>query len=256
VHAGTSSGDNGFLQGFGNLLAASSNRTIFDEKTQKWVVDSSGLRDVFSFYHAIFSEGMGPKVSDLFSPSAVTIPPNLLAKGQLAICVGSNYYGGNWTKLISAPYWPEAPKVMGVVPIPTVTGQPPGIASTLGGWDLAISSRTKNAKLAWELVDLMEGEKQQIDAANWAGFVPANTDYVKSPEFLDFAPPFNEVSAEILPYGVLAPQKADYLIWSHGFQEATGALAQHPETTVDQAIAIMKDYVANQLGASSVETLK
>ncbi len=256
LNAGTSSGDNGILQGAGNMLAGSSVPTIFDAKTNKWIVDSAGLREVLDFYHSVYSEKLGANLSDLFSPSAVTVPLTLLAQGKLAIVFGSNYYGGNWTKLISAPYWAEAPQVAGVVPIPTIHGQAPGICSTLGGWDFAISARTKNPKMAWELVKLMESDQNQIDAANWAGFVPANQQTVKKPEFIDFAPPFNEVSAQVLPYAILSPASADYLVWSHGLQEATGAIAQHPETTTEAAIGIMKDYVNNQLGDTATETLK
>lgn len=256
LHAGTSSGDNAILQGAGNLLLGSTEPTILDEKTHKWVVDSAGLRQVLGFYHSVYSEGLGAKLSDLFSPSAVTIPLDLLAKSQVAICFGSNFYGGNWTKLISAPYWADAPKVMGVLPIPTINGQPPGIATTLGGWDFSIAASSKHPDLAWKLVDYMEGEQQQIDAANWAGFVPANVDYVKLPAFVDFAPPYNAVSAQVLPFGKVSPPSGDYLVWSRGLQEATGALAQHPNTTTDQAIDIMKTYVTNQLGDSAVETIK
>lgn len=254
--AGTASGDNAVLQGAGNLLAGSSVPTILDAKTNKWVVDSAGLREVLGFYHSVYSEKLGANLSDLFSPSAVTIPLDLLAKSKVAIVFGSNYYGGNWTKLINAPYWPEATKVAGVVPIPTLHGQAPGICSTLGGWDFAISAKTKNPKMAWELVKLMESDQNQIDAANWAGFVPPNQMTVKKPEFVDFAPPYNEVSAQVLPYAVLSPASGDYLVWSHGLQEATGAIAQHPDTTVDAAIGIMKDSVTNQLGEDATETLK
>lgn len=254
--AGTNSGDNAVLQGAGNMLAGSSDPTILDPKTGKWVVDSKGLREVLDFYHSVYSEKLGANLSDLFSPSAVTIPLTLLAQSKVAIVFGSNYYGGNWTKLINAPAWPEATDVAGVVPIPTIHGQAPGVCSTLGGWDFSVSAKTKNPKLAWELVKLMESDQNQINAANWAGFVPPNQQTVKKPEFLNFAAPYNEVSAQVLPYAVLSPASADYLVWSHGLQLATGELAQHPDTTVEAAVGIMKDDVTNQLGDAAVETLK
>jgi multiple sugar transport system substrate-binding protein len=256
LNAGSSSGDNGILQGAGNLLAGSTVPTIYDKKTQKWVVDSPGLREVLDFYHSVYSEGMGANLSDLFSPSAVTIPLTLIAQGKVAITFGSNYYGGNWTKLICSPCWADATKVAGVVPIPTVDGHSPDIATTVGGWDFAVSASTKSPHYAWELVKLMESDINQINAANWAGFVPANQLIVKEPAFVDFAPPYNAVSAQVLPYGVISPASGDYLVWSHGLQEATGALAQHPNTTVDAAIGVMSDYVSNQLDSSAVETLK
>ena len=73
LNAGSSSGDNGILQGAGNLLAGSTVPTIYDKKTQKWVVDSPGLREVLDFYHSVYSEGMGANLSDLFSPPPITI---------------------------------------------------------------------------------------------------------------------------------------------------------------------------------------
>jgi multiple sugar transport system substrate-binding protein len=126
LNAGTSSGDNGILQGAGNMLAGSIVPTILDTKTGKWVVDSAGLREVLGFYRSVYGEKMGASLSDLFSPSAVTIPLDQIAKGQVAIVFGSNYDGGNWTKLINAPYWAEAQQVAGVIPIPTIHGQAPG----------------------------------------------------------------------------------------------------------------------------------
>ena len=151
----------------------------------------------------------------------------------MAITFGSNYYGGNWTKLVCAPCWADAPKVAGVVPIPTINGQAPGMATTLGGWDFAVYAKTKSQNYAWALVNLMEGATNQINAANWAGFVPANQAILSDPAFTDFAPPYNAVSAQVLPVGVINPSNADYLVWSHGLQEATGALAQNPNTTVE-----------------------
>ncbi|HEX8918796.1 MAG TPA: extracellular solute-binding protein [Chloroflexota bacterium] len=255
LNAGTSSGTNGILQGGGNLINGASNPTIYDSATKKWVVDSPGLREVLTFYHSIFSQGLGAPISDLFNPAAVTVPLSLFQKGQLAIAVGSNYYGGNWTKTICAPCWPQATQIMGAVPIPTINGQAPGSASTLGGWDLAIYKKTKDQTAAWNLLDLMENKDNQINAANWAGFVPPNLAYTKDPLFVNFAPPYNAVSAQVLPNSTITPSSADYSVWGQGFNEATGALAQKPSTTVDSAIGILKSYVTNQLGASKVETL-
>jgi multiple sugar transport system substrate-binding protein len=256
INTGTSSGDNGILTGAGNLLAGSTMPTMYDMKTGKWVVDSAGLREVLGFYHSIFSEGMGAHLSDLFSTASVTIPTTLIPEGKIAITFGQNFYGGQWSKLVCAPCWADAPRVEGIVPIPTINGQNPKIATKLAGWDIAVAAVTKHPQYAWELVNLIESESNQIDIANWAGFVPANTDYVKAPAFVEFAPPFNEVSAQVLPYGVISPNNADYLIWSHGLQEATGALAQHPDMSVDTALSTMKDYIVNQLDPSDVETLK
>jgi len=256
ILAGTGSGDNTLLMGFNNLLPGSDTPTIFDGKTQKWVVDSPGIREVLGFYHAVYSEHLGAALSDLFSTSGVTAPVFLIQKQKVAITFGSNFYGGNWSNTICTPCWPQAAQIAGVAPIPTMKGQAPGIATTIGGWDLVASATTKHPDLTWQLLDLMENEENQINAANWAGFVPGDADYVKSADFLNFAVPYNAVSAQVLPDGVIEPPNANYLIWSRGVQEATGALAQHPDTSVDAAVKIISDYVSNQLDPSQVETLK
>ncbi len=256
ILAGTGSGDNTILMGFDNLLPGSDTPTIFDAKTQKWVVDSPGIREALGFYHAVYSEHLGAALSDLFSTAGVTAPLTMIQQEKVAITFGSNFYGGNWSKTIATPYWPQAAQIAGVVPIPTMKGQAPGIATTIGGWDLVASATTKHPDLTWQLLDLMENEQNQINAANWAGFVPGDADYVKSPDFLNFAVPYNAVSAQVLPYGVIEPPNENYLIWSRGVQEATGALAQKPDTTVDQAVKIISDYVSNQLDPSQIETLK
>lgn len=254
--AGTGSGTNGILQGAGNLIDGSVTPTIYDAKTHKWVVDSPGLRAVLNFYRQVYSAGLGANTSDLFSPNAVTAPLSLFAKGKLAIAVGSNYYGGNWTKTINAPYWSGAQRTMGVTFIPTQNGQKPGVASTLGGWDLAVYAKSAHPQLAFDLIQVMENQNNQVNAANWAGFVPPDVKYGTAPAYADFAPPYQSFFSKVLPYATITPSQAAYTIWGQGFNEATGAIAQNPKTTVAQTIQLMKNYIIGQLGANQVETLR
>jgi len=74
------------------------------------------------------------------------------------------------------------------------------------------------------------------------------------PALINFGPPVNELASKIIADGKILPPLPDFEVWSKGLQEATGTMAQHPETTVDQAIGILKDYVTNQLGEDKVET--
>ena len=50
VAAGVAAGPTNVLQGSGNLIFGSSNTTMFDTKTKKWVVNSSGIRATLAFY--------------------------------------------------------------------------------------------------------------------------------------------------------------------------------------------------------------
>jgi multiple sugar transport system substrate-binding protein len=252
--AGTSQGTNGILQGGGNLINGSKTPKIYDSAAKKWIIDSPGLRQTLDFYRQVYSAGLGAAQSDLFSPSAVTVPLTLFQQGKLAIAVGSNYYFGNWSQFVSAPYWPQAGDVMGVAKIPTADGQGPGFASTLGGWALGVYSGTKHSDLAWDLVKLMENEQNLVNAANWAGFVPPNSTFVKSPEFVKFAPQ-QEFFGSILNFATPTPSNADYSAWGQGFEEATGLLVNKPETSVDEAINQLKNTATKALGEEKVQSL-
>jgi multiple sugar transport system substrate-binding protein len=250
LNAGSGSGANGLLQGINNFINGTSTPKIQDGS--KWVVDSPGIRDSLAFMKSVYSGGLGASQSALFSPNAVTTPLKLFAQGKLAMAVGSNYYTGNWTKFIGAPYWAQAAQTMAVTPIPTENGG--GIASTLGGWDYAISAHSGNPSAAFKLIDVMENQQNSIDAANWAGWVTPNKDYWNASAFTKFAP-YQSLFAQILPHATLTPSSSDYSIWVQGMGNATGQLVQNPSTSVSSAVGTLSSYVSNQLSSSSTEKL-
>lgn len=252
--AGTSAGAGGVLQGSANMVYGSSTPTIFDYKTKKWVVDSPGLREVMQFYKTVYSEGLGGSTSDLFSPKAVGRPVVLLKDHQMAIAIGSNWFADAWTE--QNRHWATAAQEASAVPIPTSKGQKPGSASTLGGWAVAISKATKHPQLSWGLMKIIEQDDNQTFIANRAGFVPPSQTVAKSDGFLNFAPPFNKAFADALPNSIPVPSEQEgYPAYVQGIGQATGQIATDPNTSVDQAIKILHDTVANQVGADQVETL-
>lgn len=246
LNAGSGSGANGLLQGINNFIVGSSTPKIQDGN--KWVVDSPGIRDSFAFMKSVYSEGLGASETALFSPNAVTTPLTLFAHNKLAMAVGSNYFTGNWTKFIGAPYWPQAAQTMAVTPIPTQSGG--GIASTLGGWDYAISAHSGNPDAAFKLISVMENQQNSIDAANWAGWVTPNKDYWSAPAFTTFAP-YQALFAKILAHATLTPSSSAYSIWVQGMGNATGSLVQNPSTSVSSAVNTLSSYVSNQLNGST-----
>jgi multiple sugar transport system substrate-binding protein len=252
--AGTSAGAGGVLQGSANLVYGSSTPTIFDYTSKKWVVDSPGLREVFNFYKSVYSEKLGASTSDLFSPKSVGRPVVLLKDKQLAIAVGSNWFADAWTE--ANRHWATAAQDASAVPLPTSKGQAPGSASTLGGWAIATSKVTQHPELSWGLIKIMESADNQTYIANRAGFVPPSQTVAKSDGFLNFAPPFNKAFGDALPNSRLVPSEQEgYPAWVQGIGQATGQIATDPNTSIDAAIKILHDTVANQVGADKVETL-
>jgi multiple sugar transport system substrate-binding protein len=240
----------------GNLLAGSTNSTIFDSKTGKWVVDSPGLRETLQFYKTLADKSLQAPVSELLNPNSVDNLPGLLAKDNTAIAVGANFYAESWVKSTCGPCWLAAPKIMAATQLPTINGQGPGYASSLGGWELSIGSSSPHAQLAWDFIQTAQQQTNMIDASNWGGWVPPTKSADNAPLFVNYAPPYQKFFAGLLPSAQEEPTTAPFTIWGTGFNNATGAIIQHPNTTVAQAIAIMKNYITAQLGASKVETLQ
>ena len=256
VAAGVAAGPTNVLQGSGNLIFGSSNTTMFDTKTKKWVVNSSGIRATLAFYQSMFQQGLGAPTSQLFRSDAVGQPPLLMKQGKLAIAIGSNWYPSVWASNQSAAPWAAAKTAVGSAPFPTENGQAPGYASSLGGWELGIGAHTANATLAWDFIQTAQQQTNMIDADNWGGWVPPDKQYWSAPQYVNYAPPYQSFFAKIMPSAVDEPNTTDFAVWGTGFNNATGAIIENPSTTPQQALNIMKTYITEQLGSNMVETLK
>ena len=160
------------VQSMGNLIVGSTNPDMLDPKTNKWVIDSPGLRAALGFYKTIFADGLGESAGQAFNPQAAIQVPGLMKSGKVAIALASNWYPGTWTSSFGV-HGRAAPKVTAVAPVPTENGQKPGSATTLAGWCYSVSKTTKNPALAWDLIKVMEGILQQHLARQRSGLRPA-----------------------------------------------------------------------------------
>jgi multiple sugar transport system substrate-binding protein len=238
----------------GNLLQGSSDPTIYDPSSKKWVVNSSGLKQTLEFYSEAAKAGDLAPVSELLNPNAVDNVPGLTSKGNIGIVVGANFYGEAWVKATCGPCWLAAPKTMGVAYFPTMNGGGPGIASALGGWELSIGAQSPVKSLAWDFIQVAQERVNMIDASNWGGWVPPDKQYWTDPLYANYAPPYQKFFAKIMPIAADEPNLFDFSVWGTGFNNATGEIINNPSTTVSQAMATMQQYVTNQLGSGSVET--
>jgi multiple sugar transport system substrate-binding protein len=255
IGAGVGAGPTNILQGIGNLIYGSTNPTMYDTKTGKWVVDSPGLTAALKFYQTVFKDGLGAPTSELFPADSVGNPPQLLQEGKLAISLGSNWYTGDWLKGSGAP-WPAASKDVGIAPIPTENGQAPGSATTLGGWAFAVTNACPNKAAAWKFITLAESPSNQLSTAIGAGFVPPDTSVGKLPAFVQsslYQLQFSQYAAE----GISLPNSTNFPVYARALNTVTGDFAQNPNSeTVAAALSTISSLVSQQLGASSVEKVK
>lgn len=255
VAAGVAAGPTNVLQGSGNLIFGSSNTTMFDTKTKKWVVDSSGIRATLEFYQKMFQQGLGAPTSQLFRADAVGQPPLLFKQGKLAIAIGSNWYPSVWASPKSAAPWAAAKTTVGSAPFPTENGQGPGAASTLGGWAYAVSKASKNVQGAEDFIALASSPANQLTTAVWSGFVPPSTPVGEKPLFINFAPPFQADFNTYAKYGVALPNNVNFPVYARALNTVTGDFAQNPNASMSAELAKFSSLVSQQLGSSSVETL-
>lgn len=252
--AGVAAGPTNVLQGIGNLIDGSTNPTMFDTKTNKWVVNSPGLRATLQFYKTVSTEGLNAPTSQLFRTDSVGQPPLLMKQGKLAISIGSNWYPTVWVQSNSAAPWPQAKTDVGVAPVPTENGQGAGGASTIGGWAYAISKASSNDTMAWNFIKLAENPTNQLNTALWSGFVPPDLSVGEQTPFVAYAPPFQAAFNEYSKYGVPLPNNTNFTVYARALNTVTGNFAQNPGTSISSALATMSSLITQQLGSSSVET--
>jgi multiple sugar transport system substrate-binding protein len=255
VAAGVAAGPTNVLQGSGNLIFGSSNTTMFDTKTKKWVVNSSGIRATLAFYQKMDQMGLGAPTSQLFRTDAVGQPPLLMKKGELAIAIGSNWYPTVWAAPNSAAPWAAAKNDVGSAPFPTENGQAPGAASTLGGWAYAVSKASKNVQGAEDFIALASTPANQLTTAVWSGFVPPSTPVGQQPLFINFAPPFQADFNNYAKVGVALPNNVNFPVYARALNTVTGDFAQNPNASMSAELAKLSSLVTQQLGPNSVETL-
>ena len=254
VAAGVAAGPTNVLQGSGNLIFGSTNTTMFDAKTKKWVVNSSGIRATLAFYQKMFQQGLGAPTSQLFRADAVGQPPLLMKQGKLAIAIGSNWYPSVWASPKSAAPWAAAKTAVGSAPFPTENGQAPNAASTLGGWAYAVSKASKNVQGAENFIALASSPPNQLTTAVWSGFVPPSTPVGEKPLFINFAPPFQAAFNNYAKYGVALPNNVNFPVYARALNTVTGDFAQNPNASMTTELAKLSSLVSQQLGPNSVET--
>ena len=192
-------------------------------------------------------------MSVLFAQGAVTDPVNRFPNGELAIALGTNFYGGQWSELVAAPRFAEAQQLMGSAPSSRRTTMRPARRALWVRLGIAVSATTKNPQAAFDFIDVAQREKNIIDAANWGGWIPPNraTDQAR---LHGLCPAVQRVlrGDPALRHSRSAQRRLPSV--GAGMGNATGAIAQDPaNTSVDKAVSILKDYVTSQLGADKVE---
>ena len=252
---GTAQGASAAAYGPNSFLYGSSNPMIYDAKSQKWVVDSKGIREVIQLYETAAAEGLLAPASQLLNASAISTPPTVIPKHQLGITLAGNWFTIQWVKQVSAPYYATGFQDIGLTAVPTVDGRAPDMASSLSGWDMAIYAKSSHKDLAWQFIQVMQEKKNLLEAAIINGWTPPVTEYAESKDWTS-VDPFQAGWNKFYPAAVGIPVQSGYNAWALGFATGTEAVMLNPKLSIDTAVEQMSKYVTNQLGPDTTEVAK
>lgn len=254
MSTGTAQGSSAAAYGPNSLLFGSSDPTIYDTSSRKWVVDSRGIREVIDAYRTASADGLLAPASQLLNATAIATPPTEIPNHRIGITLAGGWFSLQWVKKVSAPYYENAKNEVGFAPLPTNNGQAPGVASALSGWGSSISANSKYKDIAWKFIEL-QMTKDNLLMAAFNGWTPPTPEAAQDKDWLA-TDPFQEGFQKLLPLSVGIPVKTGYPVWAMGFITATEAVVLDPTVSVDDAVQKMNDYITNQIGSDAVEVKK
>lgn len=188
VYTGKAPGETAVMQSFEMLLYGTGENPLYDPKAKKWVTGGQGFEDALSFIKTVYSEKLGPDVSDALDPNVgTTVFSEWLPEGKLAIGLDGSWLGQNWLKTGGKP-WPEWSRTLGQAPMPTEHGQAPGKVSMSGGWTWAITAKSKNPDLAWKFIEQLQTEKNAVEWCVTGAQIAVRDDVAKNPRYLSSMP--------------------------------------------------------------------
>ncbi|WP_367124096.1 extracellular solute-binding protein [Streptomyces phytohabitans] len=187
IFTGKAVGEAAAMQGFEMLLYGTQDQ-LYDEKAKKWVVGSKGFRDSLEFVDTVFSEKLGPDVSDALSPDMQTqVMTDHLPQEKLAIALDGSWINQQWIKTGGSP-WPEWNDTMGVAPMPTQDGGEPGSTSMSGGWAWSIPRKSGNHDLSWKMIETLQRRENAREWCVRGSQIAVREDVAADPAYLNAIP--------------------------------------------------------------------
>ncbi|MFE2030982.1 ABC transporter substrate-binding protein [Streptomyces hygroscopicus] len=191
VYTGKAPGETSVMQGFEMLLYGTGDagaHPLYDPKAKKWVTGGKGFQDALTFLRTVYSEKLGPDISDALDPNVgTTVYSEWLPEGKLAIALDGSWLGQNWLKTGGKP-WPEWSRTLGLAAMPTQHGQAPGKVSMSGGWTWAISAKSKNPDLAWKFIEQLQTKDNAVTWDVVDAQIAVRKDVARDPEYTSSMP--------------------------------------------------------------------
>ncbi|MEU5212632.1 extracellular solute-binding protein [Streptomyces sp. NPDC020742] len=189
VFTGKGAGEAAVMQGFEMLLYGTGEDPLYDPASRKWVTGTRGFRDSLAFLDTVYSEHLGPDVSDALSPNIQTnVATQLLPEEKLAIDLDGSWLGQQWQRTGGGNPWPAWSTTLGQAPFPTQHGAPPGRVSLAGGWTWSVPQRAQQPALAWKLIQTLQSRKNALEWCVRGAQIAVRKDVAAAPRYRTSVP--------------------------------------------------------------------
>ncbi|MFJ9565707.1 extracellular solute-binding protein [Streptomyces fuscichromogenes] len=248
LYTGTAGGEASSMQGFEMLLygTPAGDKSLYDASQKKWVVGSQGFKDALDFVHTVYSEKLGPHVSDALGANfGTTVGTELIPAGKLAIDIDGSWMPNNWGSTSAKP-WKDWESVMGTAAMPTQNGQEPGKTSMSGGWAWSVPAKAGNADLAWKFLQSIQ---TKTNSAKWNtvnSTIATRTDVASDSSYLNSVST-NKFFTELVADTHYRPGLPAYNQVSTAIQKAMESVTTG-QASVDKAAATYDNDVKSAVG--------
>lgn len=251
MSASTTNGESVSMQTF-EMLLYGTGESLYNEKTDKWNVNSAGIKDSLSFVNTVFNKDKtGPSLSVAMNSNyGSTIFQDKIPKGQVGIAMDGVWDAANWTADGAAPISNLTSKI-GYTLMPTQKTTKQGFVTMSGGWAWSIPAKSKNQKAAWTVLKAMNTEKLAVKRAVQEGNLTPRKDAAKDPEYLK--KPYIDTATKALTNAYFRPKSDLYPKVSVLIQKAVEDVASGQQTPTQAATKYATD-VKGIVGAKHTET--
>jgi multiple sugar transport system substrate-binding protein len=237
TYSGNGAGEGAVMQGFYMFLYGTGKDPLYDTKTGKWVVGSTGFKDALGMYNTLFRENLAQPVAEAADGNMwqkVLGPWLKTDKDTIAGTIDGSWVPRMWGAAGGDFEWKTYADEMGVAYMPTQ--KVGGKVSLSGGWTIAVGSKTKVGTEAFNFLKVVLNYENALKYYTENAQIAVRTDVAKDPAYKSaniFVPFFSSLVSSTH----FRPATPDYPRISLAAQQATDDIMNGKKTVAEAAAA-------------------
>src|SRR5699024_2155764 len=220
---------------------------LYDEDSEKWVVESQGFLDSLKFIDNVYKNDLGPSLSwGITGQAGAKIATELMPNEEVGIALDGNWMPGSWEEDGNAP-WPEWDETYDFAAVPTQDGQDPGHTTVSGGQTLAVPANATNKDLAVEFIKMATDE----DNLRYGSQLTPREDIAELDEYNQLT--YQDKMNSFVEFKNYRPTNDQYAEVSSSIQDAVEAVTTE-EMTPEEAMEQFKEDVERDVGEENIKS--